>query len=147
LSPKKIKPIVDQHHMPTTKPRLVLADDYRDLLAELVIVLEKDFNVVATANDGVDLVSAVREHRPDAVVTDAKMPRLSGIQASREILNQKLCPAIVLLTVHNERDLVDAALLAGIRGYVLKMNAREELVPAVRDALCGLIFISRSVSR
>ena len=133
--------------MPTAKPRLILADDYRDLLGELVLLLQKDFNVVATAKDGVDLVSAVREHKPDVVVTDVKMPRLGGIQASREILGEHLCPAIVLLTGHNERELVNTAFEAGVRGYVLKINAGDDLVPAVHDALDGRTFISRDVNR
>jgi DNA-binding NarL/FixJ family response regulator len=131
--------------MPAPKPRLILADDYSDLLVEIINLLSKDFAVVATAHDGVELVAAAAKYEPDVVVTDAAMPRLSGLEASREILRRKLCPAIVLLTVHNERELIDAAIQAGIRGYVLKVNAGEDLALAVHEALLGRVFISRNI--
>jgi DNA-binding NarL/FixJ family response regulator len=132
--------------MRTLKPRLLLADDSVDLLTEIAKLLDGQFSVLATAQDGVELVSIAQKLKFDAVVTDAEMPRLSGMEASREIISRKLCEAIVLLTVHNEWELVEAALAAGIKGYVLKIDAAEELVLAVHEVLAGRIFISRNAS-
>ena len=136
----------DRPEISTKKPRLVLADDYEDLLVEIGSLLAHDFDVVALARDGVELLSAVRKLKPDVVVTDITMPRLSGIEASREILREQHCDAIVLLTVHNEKELVGKALRAGILGYVLKVNAGVELIPAIFAVLGGESFVSESVN-
>jgi DNA-binding NarL/FixJ family response regulator len=70
------------------------------------------------------------------------MPRLSGIAASSTLLERGLCKAVVLLTEHRDRQLVDSALKAGIRGFVLKMKAAEDLIPAIHSALRGETFVS-----
>jgi DNA-binding NarL/FixJ family response regulator len=73
------------------------------------------------------------------------MPKLNGIEASRRILQQQLCKAAVLLTAHHDAYLVRSALDAGIRGYVLKATASEELLPAIYEAVEGRVFISACI--
>jgi DNA-binding NarL/FixJ family response regulator len=131
--------------MPLRKPRLLLADDHDDILLETRALLAADFEVVGTACDGLALISAALELKPDVIVTDAMMPRLNGIDASREILRRQLCNAIVLLTVYGDPELVKTALDAGIRGYVLKVNAGDELIPAIHEALRGGTFVSPNI--
>jgi DNA-binding NarL/FixJ family response regulator len=91
------------------------------------------------------LLAAGLELTPDAVVTDIKMPRIGGIEASRELLIREAVRAVVLLTVHSDPELIKSALDAGIRGYVLKVNAGEELIPAIYEVLRGGVFISSAV--
>lgn len=105
-------------------------------------LLAPHFDVVGTARDGRELISAALELEPDVVVTDAKMPRLSGIEAGRQLLERKIVNAVVLLTVQNDAELAKAALDVGIHGYVLKMNAGEELIFAINEALQGRTFVS-----
>jgi DNA-binding NarL/FixJ family response regulator len=131
--------------MPLRKPRLLLADDHADILLETRALLATEFEVVGTAGDGIALISAALQLKPDVVVTDAMMPRLNGIEASREILRRQLCTAIVLLTVYGDPELVKTALDAGIRGYVLKVNAGDELISAVHEVLRGGTFVSPNV--
>jgi DNA-binding NarL/FixJ family response regulator len=132
--------------MPPQKPRLLLADDNEDVLAETRDLLGTDFEVVGTASDGAALISAALELKPDVVVTDARMPIMNGIEASREILRRELCGVIVLLTVYGDPELVRTAFSAGIRAYVLKIHAGEELIGAVHEALRGRTFVSRDIA-
>src|SRR5690242_16628846 len=118
------------------RTRLVLADDKEDLLNEIRRLLEPDFDILRTVNHGAALVQVVAELRPDVVVSDVRMPVLGGIEAGSQILRDRLCSAVIMLTMYDEPHLVTKALQAGIRGYVLKVDAGEELIPAVHE-VCG----------
>jgi two-component system response regulator NreC len=126
-------------------PRVVLADDHPDLLAETQSLLEPDFEVVCLATGGAALMRAVLEAKPDGVVSDVQMPGLNGIEAGSEIVRQGLCENVVMLSMHNDPQLLSKALKAGIRGYVLKEDAGEELIPALRTVLAGGRYFSRGV--
>ena len=97
-------------------------------------------------NEGLSLIQAACELRPDAIISDIHMPRLNGIDAGQQILQKGLCRAVIVLTMYNERQFVDSAMQAGIRGYVLKVEAGEELIPALETVLGGGIYLSRGVS-
>jgi len=126
--------------------RLVLADDREDLLHEIQILLHAEFDILRAVTDGQALIDAVREWKPDAVIADIQMPHVNGIEACRRLVEKGLCKVALILTMHNEAQLVEAALRAGIRGYVLKVDAAEELIPAVRCVLGGTQYLSRGVS-
>ena len=81
------------------------------------------------------------------MVSDVNMPHLDGIEAGRRILREGLCPAVIILTVYNGRQFVESALESGIRGYVLKTDAGEELARAVRTVLLGGAYLSSGVAR
>lgn len=127
--------------------RIVLADDHLDLLREVRALLIPNFEILQSVNDGLALIDAVRDRKPDLVIADIRMPRINGIEACRRIIQQGLCHAAILLTMHNDQQLVREALEAGIRGYVLKLDAGEELIPAVNSVLSGSQYLSRGVSR
>lgn len=127
---------MDQGH-PQTRPRLVLADDQLDNVSLLESLLETDFEVVATVQDGGALVEAVTKLAPDAIVTDVSMPVLDGISAAREILRRNPSARVVFVTVNTDPTLVRRGLAVGGLGYVPKVTAGEELVPAVWAALRG----------
>jgi two-component system nitrate/nitrite response regulator NarL len=126
--------------------RLVLADDNPDVLDELRRLLDLEFDVLSAVTDGHSLIQAVAERRPDAVVSDIQMPGLSGIEAGEQIVRQGLCNAVLVLTMYNEQQLVGKAIQAGIRGYVLKVDASEELIPAIHTVLGGGRYLSQAVS-
>lgn len=128
------------------RPRVVLADDHLDVLDEIRHLLVPEFDLVRAVKDGAALIEAAAELRPDAVISDIRMTGLSGIEAGRQILQRGLCKAVVVLTMYNEPHLVSRAFQAGIRGYVLKVDAGEELIPAVYTVLSGCNYLSRGVS-
>lgn len=125
--------------------RLVLADDHPDVRQEIRQLLDPEFEVMRTVGDGVALVAAAVELKPDAIVSDIQMPELGGIEAGTEILERGLCEAVVVLSMYRDRHLVQKALKAGIRAYVLKLDACEELIPAVYAALRGECYLSSGV--
>jgi DNA-binding NarL/FixJ family response regulator len=125
--------------------RVVLADDHQALLEEIRCLIAPEFDVVCSVNEGLALIQAACELKPDAIISDIHMPRLNGIEAGRQILQKGLCQALIVLTMYNEPQFVDSAMQAGIRGYVLKVEAGEELIPALETVLGGGIYLSRGV--
>lgn len=119
------------------KPRVVLAEDQAAVLTLLEQLLQHEFDVVATVRDGRALVDAVARVSPDAIVTDISMPFLDGFEAAREILCKNPSARVVFVTVHAEPLWMRRALAVGAVGYVRKVSAGEELVPAVWAALRG----------
>jgi DNA-binding NarL/FixJ family response regulator len=125
--------------------RVVLADDHKDLLHEIRLLLDSDFDILHSVTDGLELIDAAREARPDIVISDIEMPGISGIEACHRIVQSGSCNAAIILTTHDELQLVNDALRAGIRGYVLKVDAGEELILAVRSVMDGSTYLSRGV--
>ena len=132
---------------PSVRMRILLADDNEEILNEMEELLASDFDIVGKATDGVSAVEAAIRLMPDLIVTDLAMPGLSGIEASREVLTTRPDMPIVLLTLHNDVRLVEKALSIGIRGYVHKLTAAEELIQALHCALRGQTFISPTCRR
>jgi DNA-binding NarL/FixJ family response regulator len=127
------------------RARVVIADDSEPIVREIEHLLSSDFDVVGKVTNGIDLVEEAARLGPDLIVTDLEMPGLSGIEASRAALKERPDLPILLLTSHGDRHLVQEALGAGIRGYVLKLAADDELIPAAHHALRGEIFVSPSL--
>jgi DNA-binding NarL/FixJ family response regulator len=80
--------------------------------------------------------------QPDVIITDISMPILSGIEAAKQLKESGSRAKVVFLTVHSDPDVVRACLNAGASGYVVKPRMDTDLVPAVREALAGRIFLS-----
>ncbi|HMF98478.1 MAG TPA: response regulator transcription factor [Vicinamibacterales bacterium] len=128
--------------------RIVLADDHHIVRQGLRALLEREgFAVVAEAENGRDAVQLTQKHKPDVVVLDLMMPTLNGLEAGREILQNRYATAAILLTMHTEEHQIAMALRAGIRGYLLKTQAAEDLVHAIREVVRGEIYLSPGVSR
>ncbi len=132
--------------MQSTQITLVLAEDHKDVRIELQQLLKNDFLVMDSVNGGKELVTATCNLKPQVVVSDIRMRDLDGIEAARQILELGCCEAIVMLTMCNEMEMVSKAFEAGARGYVLKVDASEELIPAIHAALDGKKYISASVT-
>ena len=124
--------------------RIVVADDHGIVRSGVRMLLDQQegMQVVAEAEDGVDAVQAVLRERPDAVVLDVSMPRMTGIQATHEIKQHLPGVAVVLLSMHDDQRYFYEALKAGASGYVLKRSADKQLVDAIRAAMRGEPFIS-----
>jgi DNA-binding NarL/FixJ family response regulator len=128
------------------RPRVVLADDHRGMLEEIGLLLAHEFEVVGSVSEGQALLSTVSQLRPDAVVSDINMPLVDGLEAGRRLVRAGLCPAVIILTLYNEPEFVHRALESGIRGYVLKVDAGEELSLAVQTVIGGGTYLSRGVT-
>jgi len=122
--------------------RVLLADDRAATLLTWRALLEPEFEVVESVRDGEALVEAYERLRPDAVVTDIAMPRLNGIFAAERIRLRYPDACLVFATVHADPAILQRALSAGARGYVLKVRGGEELLPALRGALRGETHVS-----
>jgi|1186.fasta_scaffold955849_1 DNA-binding NarL/FixJ family response regulator len=120
-----------------TLARVLLAEDHRAVAEQLHALLQTEFDVVAVVGDGHALLGAVQSLRPDVVVSDIAMPGLDGLAAATRILGQNHAARIVLVSIHDEPALVQAAVDAGVLGYVCKSKAGEELLPAVHAAMRG----------
>ena len=124
--------------------RILVADDHGIVRSGLKMLIDRQdgMSVVAEAEDGVDAVAAAQRSRPDVAILDVAMPRMTGIQAAREI--RAHCPgtAVLLLSMHDDDRYVHDALRAGASGYVLKRQADAELIEAVRSVAAGGRFVS-----
>ncbi len=124
--------------------RILVADDHGIVRSGLKMLIERQggMHVVAEADDGVDAVAAAQRERPDVAILDVAMPRMTGIQAAREI--RAHCPdtAVLLLSMYDDERYVHDALRAGAAGYVLKRQADAELIEAVRSVAAGGRFVS-----
>ena len=128
------------------RPRIVLADDHRISLDGLVSLLEKEFDIIGTAENGRELIEQVEKLSPDIVVTDISMPELNGIEATIQI--KKIDPDIkvVLLTMHGDVSYATRGFDAGASGYVMKQAATQELVSAIKEAVRGRTFVTPMIA-
>jgi DNA-binding NarL/FixJ family response regulator len=125
------------------KLRIVVADDSPSFLEKLVSILEIDFDVVKTAMDGKSSLEIIINCQPDVVVLDLEMPGLNGIEIARELTKYSPRPAIVICSVENDLEVVDAARKAGALGYVFKAHAARDLNAAVHSVARGQSFVSK----
>lgn len=118
----------------TTLRRVVVAEDESLIRLDIVETLrENGFEVVAEAADGEQAVALVRQHKPDLLVMDIKMPNLDGISAAEQLKNDRI--PIVLLTAFSQKELVERASEAGAMAYVVKPFTPNDLLPAIEIAL------------
>lgn len=127
--------------------RILLADDHQIVRQGLKGLLEREgFEVVGQAVDGREAVRLAQDLSPDVAILDFTMPLLNGLDAAREILRTSPRMGLILLTMHTEDHRVVRAIRAGIRAYVLKTQAAEELIQAIREVSRGGTFLSPGVS-
>ena len=117
------------------------------MATELHELLSTDYDIVEIAHDGVALIDATRRTLPHAIVCDIAMPRVNGLAAAASILASRPDTRIVFVSVQDSRAVIKKALDCGARGYVLKSDAGNELVAAVRTALEGGFYLSANARR
>jgi DNA-binding NarL/FixJ family response regulator len=123
--------------------RLILADDFapfRRFLSSL-IKQRRDIQIVYEATNGAEVVQKAQESQPDLILLDIGLPKLDGIEAARQI--RRLCPKskILFVSLDSSFHMVQAALCTGALGYVVKTDAKRELLPAIDAILRGDRFI------
>src|SRR6266404_3030509 len=131
--------------MPT---RILLADDHALIRQGLNALLEQQgFQVVAEASDGQEALRSVQKTQPDVAIIDISMPVLNGVDAARELKKSAPKTKVILLTHHDEDQYVTESLRAGARGYVLKSQAGDDLVHAIKEVCRGSVYLSPNISR
>ena len=128
--------------------RILIADDHELFRRGLRMVLEDedDIVVIDEAGDGQAAVELAREHAPDVVVMDVRMPVLSGIEATKRIKEEEPGTRILVLTISDEEDDLYEAIKAGANGYLLKEISIDEIGSAVRSVHGGQSLISPSMA-
>jgi DNA-binding NarL/FixJ family response regulator len=130
----------------TGRPRVLVADDHQAMLDTLVRLLSRDFDVVATATDGISAVASAEELAPDLLVLDIAMPGLSGIAAAARLKARGSTAKIVFVTNMRDREFVDGSLALGPVGFVVKDRLISDLLPAIRRVLAGETFVSPTIA-
>jgi DNA-binding NarL/FixJ family response regulator len=128
-----------------SRPRLLLADDHLETVELLRALLQPEFEVIGHVTDGRTLVRHACRLSPDVIVTDISMPEVDGLTAASEILHRNPKARIVFVTVHADHGMVARGMETGALGFVLKMSAGDDLVPAVRAALRGELYLSSTL--
>jgi len=131
------------------KIRVLLVDDDALVRAGLRMILSsaQDLELVGEVDDGVRAVAAVREHRPDVVLMDIRMPGMDGIAATAALRRLAAPPQVIVLTTFQADEQVMSALRAGAGGFLLKDTPPAEIVNAVRLVASGEAMLSPSVTR
>ncbi|MGW4958074.1 response regulator [Nonomuraea sp. NPDC004186] len=128
--------------------RIVIADDQAMVRAGLRMVVDSDpgMEVVGEASDGREAVVVVRRTRPDIVLMDISMPRLDGLAAAKELLDDPSPPKVITLTTFDTDENLYAALRAGTSGFLLKVSPPEQLLEAIRVVHAGDALLDPAVT-
>ncbi len=131
------------------RTRILIADDhphFREGLSALLLSAP-DLEVVGEAADGEESISLAAELQPDVILRDLDMPGTGGIEATRQILNTSPHISILVISMHEDDDLVFAALQAGARGYLLKGAPKSEILRAIRAVVSGEAIFGPTIAK
>ncbi|HVN47828.1 MAG TPA: response regulator transcription factor [Bacteroidota bacterium] len=130
------------------KIRILIADDHALVRSGLIKLLEpfKEFVIIGEASDGEEAVAMTKKNQPDVVVIDLSMPKLSGLEATKQICSSMPSVKVLVLTMHDNEEYVYQILKSGANGYMLKDSGREELAAAIRAVAKGEKFFSKKIS-
>jgi len=128
--------------------RILIADDHPIFRRGLCDVIETDssLELVGQAANGEEAIQGITELLPDIAILDVHMPRLTGLQVARRLREAESPVKLVLLTMYEDESLLNEALELGINAYVLKENAAEDLIQAIRTVAAGKTFITASLT-
>jgi DNA-binding NarL/FixJ family response regulator len=129
------------------KSRIALCDDHPIVLAGLqnLIASDPDFEMVGTATNGLSALKLIVDKQPDIALIDISMPELNGIALARRLAEDAPSVRVMVLTVYEDRAFLKQALDAGVRGYLLKRSAAENLIQAARAVLTGGIYVDPAI--
>ena len=122
--------------------RVLLADDSPSMLQAARRILEPEFQIVGTVDDGQAVLEATESLKPDVLILDISMGVMNGLEAARLLTRIGSKARIVFLTVHQDQEFVEEAFAAGAIGYVTKPRLGSDLLVAVREAMIGHTFVS-----
>ena len=117
--------------------KIILADDHVAIRDGFKLLLERepDLQVVAEAGTGEEVVRLASLFKPDVILMDISMPELNGLHATHQILRNYPETKIIILSMHQNEGFVEQAVQLGVRGYLLKENASQEIIKAVREVV------------
>ncbi len=123
--------------------RVLLVDDQRLMRDGMrtLLSLEPDLKVVGEAGDGLEALSVARQQQPDVILMDIRMPRMNGVEATREIRREMPGVKVLILTTFDDDEMVMEALLEGAAGYLTKDLPAEEIAAAVRNVQSGGVIM------
>jgi DNA-binding NarL/FixJ family response regulator len=127
--------------------RVLVVDDFQPWRQQVCSILrtQPELSVVAEVADGLEAVQTAQELKPDLILLDIGLPTLNGLEAANRIRQVAPGARIIFLTQNSDKDMVRAALTTGAQGYVLKIDAGSELLPAVAGVLGGDDFVSSGI--
>jgi len=128
--------------------RILIADDHDVVRSGVRLLIEREsgWEICGEAADGREAVALAEKVQPDVVVLDMTMPELNGLEAARQIKKRSPKVEIVMLTAHENEDLVHQVFDVGARSYILKTEAAKHLVPAIRSAAAHKPFFTSKIS-
>jgi two-component system, NarL family, response regulator DegU len=128
--------------------RILIADDHPVVLMGLsnLIRQEKDFDLLHAATDGQEALDKISTYKPEVIILDVEMPKLTGLEVAEKVLNVNAEAKIILLTFLKDQGIFNKAMDMGILGYMLKENALTELLHAIKHVSMGLPYLSPSMS-
>jgi len=129
--------------------RVLLADDHKVVRAGIRQFLEQDpqIQVIAEASDGQEACKLIENHKPDVVVLDIQMPKMTGIEVTHWIRTHHLTTGVLILTAYDDDPYVQAVLQAGANGYVMKSAEPQEIVQGVRDVYHGKSVLDAALAQ
>ena len=129
------------------RPRVLLADDHRMLREAFAQLLENTCEIVGVVGDGRALLASAQELKPDIAIIDIAMPRLNGLDATRQLKKSIPSIKVIILTVNEDPDLAAEAFRAGASSYLLKNSAASELLRAVEETVRGQSYVTPLVAK
>jgi len=125
------------------KIRVLVADDHPVVRQGVIanVKPQRDMLVVAEAGDGVEALALIKEHSPDVVMLDLRMPGMDGLDVIAEVNNAKLGSKVIIMTTFESEEDVHRAMKAGARGYLLKESSQEEILDAIRRVSLGETYL------
>ncbi len=132
-----------------SKIKVFLVDDHKILREALIILLSQQENieVAGEAADGIDALNKIAHVKPDIAIVDISLPKLNGIDLASTLKHEYPQIKTIILTMHKSEEFIAKALQAGVKGYILKDNALEELIQSIETVYHGDIFLSQGVTQ
>lgn len=139
-------PSLEKHQ---SKVKIILADDHFMLRQGIRTLIDREpnFEVVAEANDGHESITLTDEYNPDIVLMDVAMPKVGGLEATRQIKAAHPHTAVIVLTIYDDEEYIIGFLEAGAAGYLMKSAYGDELIQAIKSVLAGDLVLHPAIGQ
>lgn len=130
------------------KIKVLIVDDHPLYRQGLRQVVESDsrFELVAEAGDGKSALHIIQENKPDVATLDVNLPGMTGLEVAKKIQEKRLSTGVIILTMHNDEDTFNQAMDLGVKGFVLKESASEDILKGIDAVARGEHYLSPSIS-